>query len=190
MNLDSLKFSGILRVFMAYTVHVVIRNILYTRETRNDESRILHLRITWFRRPSGYSVRVAGGSSRNQIRVATTCNALVKRSIDQWVSFFPLKISLSCAFSAPSVSPALSVCVCPISLPLAYCSLARSRVLHDSRVATSTASEKQGKQSGEKAKKHRAASSSDRLYACGLLCEAASSVFRPFEEVTFYLQEF
>lgn len=48
MNFDSLKFSGMFLVFTAYTVHMMMRSILYINETRKEISRVLHLRITSF----------------------------------------------------------------------------------------------------------------------------------------------
>lgn len=81
INLDSLKFSGILRVLTAYTVQVVIKIILYTRLMMKLLPFARHLSITSSRLPSGESARIPGGSKMNQTMVRKICLLLISVSV-------------------------------------------------------------------------------------------------------------
>lgn len=71
INLASLRFSGILRVLNAYTVHRKTKNIAYTREVTSARSEAEQSIITLFH--SAFSLVTAGGCINSHATVTNNC---------------------------------------------------------------------------------------------------------------------
>ena len=106
-----LKFSGIFLVLTAYTVQVVMRNILYTRLTRKLESFTRHFKMTCdLREGSGKNCRVPGGSNTNHIPVPITWYE--PRERERWSIYYTTARRGQYQCQSLCVHVCVWVCVC------------------------------------------------------------------------------